>query len=444
MNWKAVYAEHVAAVTEAAEKALAHSAERGRPFSGIVFHAGEQVYYHADDHHVLFKPTPHFAWWAPVEGPDHLLLFRPGKPVRLIRVVPEDYWYEVPSETKHPYPKVLETVTVASVEAAVKEAGNCAGMAYVGPSAKTAEALGIPAGAVEPATLLAPLDWERGYKTPYEVLCIRAAAEIAARGHAAVKKGMKKGLSERDLHARYLEASGLLDTELPYGNIIAWDAASATLHYQSKRVKEPKPGHVLLIDAGGTFWGYASDITRTYTAKDAHPAFREIVKRMDRLQRDLVSQVAPGKPFVDLHAAAHRGVAAILCDVGILKIAPEDAYDLGITRAFLPHGLGHHLGLQVHDVGGHMADATGARREPPPEHPFLRTTRVLETGHVVTIEPGLYFIPMLLKPWREGEHAKAFAWKLVDAMTKLGGVRIEDDVLVTGSGFENLTRDLVA
>ena len=77
---------------------------------------------------------------------------------------------------------------------------------------------------------------------------------------------------------------------------------------------------------------------------------------------------------------------------------------------------------------------------PPPEHPALRTTRTLEPGHVVTVEPGLYFIPMLLRPFRENAHAGLFDWKLVDALTPCGGIRIEDDVVVEAGGPRNLTR----
>ena len=120
MNWKPLYTEHLDAISGSAANALALSAEAGRPFDGIVFHAGETAYYHADDHDIAFKPTPHFARWAPVPGPDHLLLFRPGRRPKLIRVVPEDYWYEAPADPKHPFLKTLDVVTVGSVEAAVK------------------------------------------------------------------------------------------------------------------------------------------------------------------------------------------------------------------------------------------------------------------------------------------------------------------------------------
>jgi Xaa-Pro dipeptidase len=101
------------------------------------------------------------------------------------------------------------------------------------------------------------------------------------------------------------------------------------------------------------------------------------------------------------------------------------------------------LGLQVHDVGGRQVSPRGDRREPPASSPALRTTRDLEPGHVVTIEPGLYFIPMLLEPFRSGAAAAAFDWPLIDALAPCGGIRIEDDILVTDGGREDLTRPVV-
>ena len=102
-----------------------------------------------------------------------------------------------------------------------------------------------------------------------------------------------------------------------------------------------------------------------------------------------------------------------------------------------------HLGLQVHDVGGQQATREGEHRPPPKEHPYLRTTRDLQVGQVVTVEPGLYFIPQLLQPHRSGDTADAFDWSLVDALVECGGIRIEDDVHVTSTGAENLTRPVL-
>ncbi|MCY3731473.1 MAG: M24 family metallopeptidase, partial [Rhodospirillaceae bacterium] len=103
-------------------------------------------------------------------------------------------------------------------------------------------------------------------------------------------------------------------------------------------------------------------------------------------------------------------------------------------------GLGHILGLQVHDAGGRLSAPDGGVAAPPPEHPFLRLTRTLQPGFVVTVEPGLYFIPPLLEPLRNGPLARAVHWRNVDALTPYGGIRIEDDVLVTDAGSRNLSR----
>jgi Xaa-Pro dipeptidase len=103
--------------------------------------------------------------------------------------------------------------------------------------------------------------------------------------------------------------------------------------------------------------------------------------------------------------------------------------------------VGHHLGIQVHDVAGHQSDPGGTPAPPPKEHPYLRNTRTIEAGHVFTIEPGLYFIPMLLRRFRSGPDAQAFDWARIDALTPFGGVRVEDNVLVTPAGPRNLTRE---
>jgi Xaa-Pro dipeptidase len=161
------------------------------------------------------------------------------------------------------------------------------------------------------------------------------------------------------------------------------------------------------------------------------------------MQRRLVERTRPGQSYIELHEAAHREIGGILADVGILKVDGAQAFERGLTRPFFPHGLGHHLGIQVHDIGGRQVSVSGERRDPPAEYPFLRTTRDLAPGHVVTIEPGIYFIPMLLEPFRSGKDAAAFDWKLVDALVPYGGIRIEDDVLVTERGPEDLTRPLV-
>jgi Xaa-Pro dipeptidase len=186
--------------------------------------------------------------------------------------------------------------------------------------------------------------------------------------------------------------------------------------------------------------GYCSDITRTWTRKECDTRFRHLVKGMDKLQLELCDKVVPGLPYPDLHAAAHVLIGDLLHELGILRVTGEEAFDQGLTSPFFPHGLGHFLGIQVHDVGGRQKEPAGGIVPPPAKSPYLRTTRKIEEQHVFTIEPGCYFIEMLLRPHRNGPKAECFDWKQIDELTEFGGIRIEDNVLVTASGHRNLTR----
>jgi Xaa-Pro dipeptidase len=357
-----------------------------------------------------------------------------------LRVIPADFWYEPAEELDHPYVHEMEVERFESSDAALAALGNLSGYAFVGRAGEASERLGTT---VEPKGLMALLDWDRAYKTPYEVACVREAGRISSRGHLAVREGLEQELSERQLHAAYLEATGMLDHETPYNNIIGWDDHGAVLHYQSKDTRPPSLGKVLLIDAGANCFGYASDVTRTYAREGTDPRFVDLLDRMEGLQRELVASVGPGVDYVELHAQAMRGIVSILCASEILNCSEEEAFERGHGSAFFPHGLGHHLGIQVHDVGGRQAQPKGGENAPPANYPFLRTTRALEPGNVVTIEPGLYFIPLLLDPLRTGEHAADFNWECIDAMVPFGGIRIEDDICVTEEGREDLTRPYI-
>jgi Xaa-Pro dipeptidase len=244
-------------------------------------------------------------------------------------------------------------------------------------------------------------------------------------------------LSELELHLLYLQATWQDDPETPYKNIVALGEHAATLHHiHYDRRAHKNPAESLLLDAGATFRGYCSDVTRTYVrgSDEAAGTFAELIRRTEDMQQRLCGEVAIGKPYEELHESAHRHVGAILSDLGIVTTGAEEAVSTGLTRAFFPHGLGHSLGLTCHDVGC-------AEIKPKPENPFLRNTTTIAADQVFTIEPGIYFIDALLAPVREGPQARDVDWKLVDALAPLGGVRIEDDVVVEAKGMRNLTRE---
>jgi len=125
-------------------------------------------------------------------------------------------------------------------------------------------------------------------------------------------------------------------------------------------------------------------------------------------------------------------------------MSAESAVESGVASAFFPHGLGHYIGLQVHDVAGFQGDESGGWIERPAGHPYLRLTRTIEAGQVMTIEPGIYFIDMLLAELKNKPASSDVNWSKVDSFRKYGGIRIEDDVVCTAAEPENLTRDAFA
>jgi Xaa-Pro dipeptidase len=242
---------------------------------------------------------------------------------------------------------------------------------------------------------------------------------------------------------QYLAACVQREEEMPYNNIVAYNEHAAVLHYQHLARRAPQPLRSFLIDAGAQYRGYAADITRTYAA--ATGRFSELVDATNRAQLRLCDAIVAGKDYRDVHLEAHRLLGDVLHETGLTKVPGADALELGITSVFFPHGIGHLLGVQVHDVGGVQDSGPGGERERPAGHPYLRLTRMLEPGVVVTVEPGIYFIDSLLEPAR-GDSVKSplIEWTVVDELKPFGGVRIEDNVVTTASAPENMTRDAFA
>ena len=446
-----LYRDHLqqldAWLTDSVERAAKH----GVHARGVIFHAGRPSFYHRDDRFVVFRSTAHFRRWAPpLGGPEHVVAARPGERTIVVRVTPPDFWYDTsPPEPSH-WEASVELHEVASFAAAVDAlrgaVGSLDGWAYFGDSAAAAAELGIDAAMIEPEALCLPLDWHRATKTAYEVALSREACRAAAAGHLAARAQLEAGSSELDTHLAYLAAARCVEEELPFDSIIAQDEKSAILHYQRKRRDGGEKARVLLVDSGADHYGYASDITRTWVRAEGSAAgatvpatFRSLAAAVDAMERRLVAMVGPGRSYVEIHLECHRQIADILHAHRILSCSPEEALEKRLTRTFMPHGVGHLLGLQVHDVGGHQSAPDGGETLPPDDH-VLRNTRTLEPGHLVTIEPGLYFIPMLLDEQRSGADAELFDWALIDELIPCGGIRIEDDVLCTEHGFDDLSR----
>lgn len=424
----AAYAEHLDTQLGRVEAALA-AAE----CDTLVVHAGRERMRPRDDIAYPFRPEPHFAAFVPLlEHPGSALEIVPGRRPRLVYEQSPDFWHAPPEDPAGSWTghfDIVVTRSPAQTRAALGRPGR--------RTAVIGAADGDEPGA-RPERVLAELDFHRARKTEYEIACLARANRIAARGHAAVAAAAGAAESEWDLHQRFLGATLQREVALPYPSIIALNEHAAVLHYQHADAAPPADFRTLLIDAGATCNGYAADVTRTHSAGDAR--FAELIAALDELQQAVAAEAVPGTDFVALDDGAHARLARVLVEHGIARCTADAALESGLTRVFLPHGLGHLLGLQVHDAGGRRIAPDGTERAPPERSPFLRLTRTLEPGFAVTIEPGLYFIPSLLHGLA-APLARLVDWPLVEALMPYGGIRIEDDVVVRASGSENLTRE---
>ncbi len=341
---------------------------------------------------------------------------------------PVDFWHAHQPLQDEPWRKRVDLRNSQSPGAPTLDSDQ--GLAVIGDPVLVA---GLP-GDINPEPLVKALNETRVHKTAYEIACLARANELALLGHQAAQDAFVNGESEFGISLAYQQATRQREADAPYHSIIGLNEHAGTLHYQYYDTQPPGRPRSLLIDAGVRYRGYCSDITRT-TAGPGESRFAALVHGLERLQLRLCDMVAPGVDYIDIHRKAHQGIAVLLSASGLVVGLDDEALvEQGITRAFFPHGIGHFLGVQVHDVAGKLTP-------PPDDAPFLRLTRTLEPGMVVTIEPGLYFIPSLLEPMLKGHRRQYLNTALLKELRGCGGIRIEDNVLVTETGMRNLTRE---
>ncbi len=429
-----LYQQHVAALTAAYASVLGRSG-----YDGVVIHSGSPKRRSMfDDQDWPVRATPHFQHWLPLVWPHSALVIEPGKKPKLVWNVDLGFWERPMLPESNHFWSAFDVVEVKDATKLKDSIPRGKRLAFIGEDTADATSWGFAASDVNPAALLAELDRLRVKKSAYERLCIREANRRACAGHARVLAEFEKGdHSELKLHLLYLEATAQDDPETPYKNIVALGEHAATLHHVGYS-RKAEGAQSLLLDAGARFCGYDSDITRTAckgkgTAADV---FRALIAKMEALQQETCRRVTVGKPYQDLHNQSHELLAPILRDLGIAKGSDQELVASGVTRKFLPHGLGHSLGLQTHDVGC-------AAIKPEARNPFLRNTTDVAPGQCFTIEPGCYFIDSLLDELRASDAGKCVDWTLVNELKKFGGVRIEDDLVVGERGTENLTREFL-
>jgi Xaa-Pro dipeptidase len=430
-----LYKAHLQTLMRRTERSLAASG-----FDALVIHAGAPPIQFLDDQDYPYKVNPHFKAWVPiVDNPHCILLFVPGARPQVLFYQPNDYWHKPARLPQAPWTAEVDLVAMDDPSKAGDRWARLGRVAHIGPEACAA---GADAANVNPKDLLAHLHYDRAVKTAYELECMRRASELGARGHRAALAAFRRGDSEYGAHMHYLAACAQREEEMPYNNIVAYNENSAVLHYQHLERAAPASLRSFLIDAGAQYRGYASDITRTYAA--APGRYADLVEAVDEAQQALCGEIVAGRDYRDVHLSAHRRLGDVMQRVGLTKMSGQAALEQGVTGVFFPHGIGHLLGLQVHDVGGVMGDPRGHERQRPEGHPYLRLTRMLEPGVVVTVEPGIYLIDSLLAAAHADARRAHIDWAVVEELKPFGGVRIEDNVVATAAQPENMTRDAFA
>jgi Xaa-Pro dipeptidase len=411
-------------------------------FDEIVIGSGESKMQFADDMAYPFKANPYFREWLPLgkRAGCYLQISAAASQPRLFLLAIDDIWHTAPESLPAGFEQGLEVVEYTSTEELKAHLGKRQhGTAFINETNE----LGLAADCWNPKAVCDQVDFQRRAKTPYEQECVREANRQAVPAHRAANQAFMNGASELEIAAAYLAACKQSENEMPYGIIAGVNEHAAVLHHHDL-FKQPQTPRSFLIDAGVAVNGYASDITRTY-AFDHGSDFAEMILAMDAVQLELVAAGGIGKSPIDLNVLSQLKVAEVLRQFDILKVSAEEAFEADLTSVFYPHGLGHHLGCNVHDRGSNLANAQGDKVPASDKYPKLRSSAPMVANQIHTVEPGLYFIPSLLDRLRVGEHAGKFNWSRVDEFIPFGGIRIEDNIVVHQDGhLENLTRDAFA
>jgi len=277
-------------------------------------------------------------------------------------------------------------------------------------------------------------------KDDHELELLRAACSATASGYAQLSHLIRPDISERaiqiELEAEFFRAGG---TRPGYGTIVGTGSNSAVLHF-APSARRTRSGDFVLVDAGAAIGRYTADVTRTYVVDQPDPFQRDLYQIVLHAQERAISRCIAGAEWTHIHLACAVEMVAGLVAMGVMRGSPTSLVEQEAHTLFFPHGLGHMVGLGVRDGSGLLP---GRTKNPRPSLRTLRMDLPLEPGYVVTIEPGLYFIPPLLQdPVRRETYQDCVNWPLVDSYQHLGGVRIEDNILVTTGAPENLTAEI--
>jgi Xaa-Pro aminopeptidase len=296
----------------------------------------------------------------------------------------------------------------------------------------------VPSDMARTAEVREAFKHARRAKEPAEIALMRRCAAATIAGYKALQPFLRPGVSERrmqvELEAEYFR-QGAQTTG--YSSIVGVGAQSAVFHGSPSNERIAKAGDFILIDSGAQLDRYVIDVTRTYVAGEPSAFQRDFAQAVIDAQRGACARCRPGAEWTDIHFGAAVDMVASLVEIGLMKGNPSSLVEQEAHTLFFPHGVGHMLGLGVRDASGLEP---GRTQNPRPSLRSLRMDLILRPGYIVTVEPGLYFIPALLNdPQRRVLYRDAVNWSLAEKCLHLGGVRFEDNLVITDDEPENLT-----
>mmetsp|Transcript_15035 Transcript_15035/g.24527 ORF Transcript_15035/g.24527 Transcript_15035/m.24527 type:complete len:527 (+) Transcript_15035:3-1583(+) len=286
----------------------------------------------------------------------------------------------------------------------------------------------------------------RVFKTKREIDFMRMCCRVTSQAHVYVMRHVKPGMSEIQVETMFKAFCGMYGgaRHMAYTCICASGSNGSILHYGHAGRPNDRvltKDDIVVFDMGGEYHGYATDITTSFPISGKFTKEQaQVHSAVQDAQKSVMSQLKPGVSWLEMHRVAERTILKHLLEMGVLKGGSvEELMKHDMASLFMPHGLGHFIGLDTHDVNGYPKG--GAKKDNSLGPRWLRTQRILEANMVLTVEPGLYFNDLwIASSIKDDEKKSAFVDQ--DVLRKyinMGGVRLEDDVVITEDGYENFT-----
>lgn len=283
---------------------------------------------------------------------------------------------------------------------------------------------------------------QRSYKTNEELIEMSEAVNITRQMHIAAMKYTKPEMLESDVVGMILHEAKRFGSDLSYPAIFSINGQTLHNHYHGNVMHS---GNLALNDSGAeNKMGYAGDITRTFPVNGKFTAKqKEIYEIVLDMEVSCISALKPGVMYRDIHIMSNTIMLTKFKELGLVMGDVDEMVAAGVGGLFMPHGLGHMIGLDVHDMEDlgeqYVGYSQGLERSTQLGLKSLRLARNLEEGFVITVEPGIYFIPELISKWKgESKLSEYINYHKLEDYLDFGGVRIEDDVVITSDGHQVL------